>query len=357
MRTCKMVGYFSVPLDRALLREYRKKAGFSRAQDFDEELKRRGYRVSYVSIEYSHGSKADRDKIRGDSAEIISSVLGLDPNMLFPGYDEAKAASKNIDPTPLEKAKKHMDVLFKVPVDLDLLKYYREAKGYSSKRQASAALHRQGSGISYYNVECPARCQGAQKYIRGDVAAEVAGFFGLDPNVLFPGYDEAKAAAEDKVKTDYYKPFSSVDERNAAILDMMEKIRTLSLGFGNLRCEGVSLGRDEVIAMAYEALCEIADKALKKGIPNGVGFGGYAYESVRNTLRQCYKASKYFNLDIFSLEAYTHAYDLPGSFNLEEYLVLRDEAWRAVQALSEEQKQIPRIRQLIKACFPEANYV
>lgn len=357
MRTYKMEGYFSVPLDRAILRAHRQKAGFRRAQDFDDELKRRGYAISYISIEYSHGAGASREKIRGDNAEIIAEVLGFDPNVLFPGYDEAKAASKNVDPTPLERTKKHMDVFFKVPVNMDLLKLHRESHGYTSRRQMGVALHKHGHSINYNNVECPARYMEV-KYVRGDVAAEVAAFLGLDPNVLFPGYDEAKALAEHKLETGYYRPFATVAERDAAILNEMDAIKKIALKFRqSIRCEGVPLGWDEVISVGYEALCEVADLALKKGIPNGAKFGAYACESVKNALRHRYKAGHYFNVDVFSLEAYTRAYDLSSPFNLEEYIALRDEAWRAVQTLPDERKQDSHIQQLIIACFPGVCYV
>ena len=103
MRAYRTEDYFSVPVDRALLRDYRQKAGFRRAQDFENALRHRGYAISYTSIEYSHGAKSGRSKIRGDSAKIIAEVLGTAPNNLFPGYDEAKALSKSTDPIPVQK--------------------------------------------------------------------------------------------------------------------------------------------------------------------------------------------------------------------------------------------------------------
>lgn len=353
MRAYRTEDYFSVPVDRALLRDYRQKAGFRRAQDFENELRHRGYAISYTSIEYSHGAKSGRSKIRGDSAKIIAEVLGTAPNNLFPGYDEAKALSKSTDPIPVQKTPKHMDIFFKVPVDLNLLKYHRERCGYFSKRQLVIALHKNGYDINYGNVECPARYLSI-KYVRGDVAAEIAAFLGMPPNELFPGYDEAKAAAEHSIKTNYYKPFTSVIQRNAAILEEMDVIKSISLKYKqSIRSEGVPLGDDEVISIGYEALCDVADRAFRVGIPSGVKFGAYACESVKNALRQKYRASKYYNIDVFSLEAYTYAHDLAGPFNLEEYVSIRDEAWNAVQTLSLEQKQDVHIRQLIAVCFPQ----
>lgn len=56
----------------------------------------------------------------------------------------------------------------------------------------------------------------------GDVAEVIAAALGMEVGVVFPAYDQAKEAAEYANDERYYKPFTTLAERNAAIVETMD---------------------------------------------------------------------------------------------------------------------------------------
>ena len=199
---------------------------------------------------------------------------------------------------------------FSVPVDLQRLQALRKAAGFSSNRAYAAELRRRGYTFNYRSVEKPGQPSRGQTInrISNTTAEAVAEALGLEPDEVFPEYSAAKAEAERRLTEGRYKPFSTITERNVAIVENMDMAKYTAWKFADLSCEGVPIGREEAVSCAYETLVETADFVMKYGLPEGIPFNGYACRAIKSTIIQKYCGSatsskrKYSvcSLDVFS---------------------------------------------------------
>lgn len=345
MKIREMDIYFSVPVDRKVLQTCRRGRGFMSAKQLDAEIKNRGYDLCYTTVE------ACPKPISGGKAATIAEVLGMAPDAVFPQFSAAKAAAEySPDVVPTDRVK--FDLYFTVPVDLAVLKDCRERLGFKSIRQLHLAMKRQNVPVAYDAVETR-----GVKPISGELAATVAAAMGLAPDVVFPQFSAAKAAAEHDISNKYYRPFTTIEGRNTAIVESMDAARKTALKYGSeIKCEGIPIGREEVTSIAYETLVCVADVAMKKGIKKGTCFAAYACIAVKNAVLQKHNESKRRNLDIFSLEMYTPFYDLPSPCVVDDYVILQDEVCRAVRGLTDKQRLNRHILELIHEWRLEVAY-
>lgn len=233
---------------------------------------------------------------------------------------------------------REMDIYFTVPVNRAVLAACRKQRGFSSAAAFDAAL-KEAYPINYVTIEYPMRGNKKDREfcIRGDVAEVIAAALGMEVGVVFPAYDQAKEAAEYANDERYYKPFTTLAERNAAIVETMDVAKYTAFKYGyKLEYQYFIAGTDkaEAISIAYEALVYAADRALKKGIPKSSNFAQYACTVIRNTFEQmrCKNARKYCG-------SYTYSYDdlLTGEtssgYNLENEVIANMELERLAQAL------------------------
>ncbi len=229
-----------------------------------------------------------------------------------------------------------MDIYFTVPVDRAALAACRRAAGYETDRQFQAELERLGYPFGYIRIERrPAN-------IRGDMAELIADVLGQAPDAVFPAYSAAKAAAEREANEQYYKPFTTIEGRNAAIVAAMEPVKYTALKYGELLHDQYSLHQieqDEIISIAFETLVYMADRAMKKGIHKGVAFDAAACTAVKQAFLLMGKqaGTKRKNAVVLAADAlddYFSGFASPASDPLET-VILRDDAleayWNAPQ--------------------------
>ncbi|MCL2463111.1 MAG: hypothetical protein FWF44_10630, partial [Defluviitaleaceae bacterium] len=232
-----------------------------------------------------------------------------------------------------------MDVYFTVPVDRGILAACREKAGYRSANDFKKELRRRGYPITYDSIERGYKTNtAAGDHIRGDVAELIATVLGRDVSEVFPQYAAAKTAAEREVEADYYKPFTTIAERDAAIVKAIEPVRYTALKYCILlknQNGGHFLEQDDIIAIAYETLVHMATRAMKKGIHKGTCFEAAACVAVRQEFLRLAKQNRVESraADVVSYEAYFCIMDACSSYDLEDHIVRRDEVRRAVDQL------------------------
>ena len=241
-----------------------------------------------------------------------------------------------------------MDIYFTVPVDRAALAACRKAAGYETDRQFQAELERLGYPFGYIRIERrPAN-------IRGDMAELIADVLGQAPDAVFPAYSAAKAAAEQNVKDQYYKPFTTIEGRNAAIVAAMEPVKYTALKYGHLLRDQYDLHQteqEEIISIAFETLVYVADRAMKKGIHKGVTFDAAACTAVKQAflLRGKSAGSKSRKGEVHSADA------LPDYFSgfadtapdPLEAVILREDALQAYRDTPEGPKR-SRLKKLLE---------
>lgn len=115
------------------------------------------------------------------------------------------------------------------------------------------------------------------KSVTDTTAQMIADALEVTPEQLFKHY--AEAAAEHKPRV---KPFSTRAERDGAILKALEPAKYTALKMcGVLQCKDVWCEMDDVIAIAYETVVEVAEEALERGIAAGVCFDAIACGAVK----------------------------------------------------------------------------
>lgn len=219
---------------------------------------------------------------------------------------------------------------FTVPVDLQRLQALRKAAGFSSRRAFAAELRRRGYDFNYSGVERagqPSRGITVTR-IKSETAEAVAEALGVEPDEAFPEYGAAKAAAEHRLMEDRYKPFTTLAERNVAIVDTMDAAKWTAWKFATVKYDGVPIGWDEAVSCAYETLVEVADQAMRYGIPKGTTFAFYACAAIRNDLLNYYGGAasarrkySFCSLDLFSHDCFKDTYTLSP----EELYILRED--------------------------------
>lgn len=247
---------------------------------------------------------------------------------------------------------REMDIYFTVPVDGAHLQTCREQAGYQTARQFERELADRGFPFGYVRIERrPAN-------LRGDTAELIAEVLGMKPDQVFPKYTVSKTAAERVAEEEYYKPFNTLEERNAAIVAAMEPVKYTALKYCHLLKDqnGVHfMEQEDIIATAYETLVHMADRAMKKGIHKGVCFDAAACVAVRQDfLRRGKEAGSVTRkADIVSYDTGDYYSDrLQGVYDFVDHLFLRDETRKAVAAMPEEKRRDKDIQNLIAVCFP-----
>ena len=101
---------------------------------------------------------------------------------------------------------------------------------------------------------------------------------------------------------------------------------------------------DDVIAIAYETVVEVAEEALERGIAAGVCFDAIACGAVKKKFLRLrkYYGEKCRKADLVSYEAYFHLRDPASSYRLED-------RYEAVRTLSPERRRDPYIAELLEA--------
>lgn len=231
-----------------------------------------------------------------------------------------------------------MEINFSVPVDCPRLAALRKAAGFKSQKGFEDYLHSLGYTFAYHKqVERPhygkmrGQCHPADgpNWIKGSTAAAIAQALGLEPDEVFPEYSARKAAAELNIAENYYKPFTTIKDRNVAIVGCMAAAEKTANTLSRLTCDGVPIGRDEAVSCAYEILVECANVAMLKGIPKNTTFLQYACGAIKLEIIERYhgaKTSAKRKYEFCSLSVFSHDYvrDL-NSLNPEELYILREE--------------------------------
>ena len=229
---------------------------------------------------------------------------------------------------------------FTVPVDLPTLQACRMRRGYMSARQLDGELRRLGYALNYRQVEQPGR-SGKEKRIQSATADIIAYVLGMEPDEVFPRYSAAKAATERAQAQGRYKPFTSTEERDRAIIDHYEVARRAAHSFAgilrntNTGCLYVDM--DDLYSLALDVLVVEADKAFHFGILKGYDFTTQLILSIKTAflrLRAKEMERRRF-LTEQSLEAYTESFQIPSAFDLEEYIIAREELRERLTTLSD----------------------
>ena len=163
---------------------------------------------------------------------------------------------------------------FTVPVDVQRLRALRKAAGFPGRRAFAEELRRRGYTFNYNGVERagqPSKGKTVNR-IKSETAEAVAEALGVEPDEAFPEYSAAKAEMERYLAEDRYKPFSTLAERNAAIVDTMDIAKWAAWKYAAMPCEGIPIGRDEAVSCAYETLVEVADQVMQWGSQRGYRF-------------------------------------------------------------------------------------
>lgn len=185
------------------------------------------------------------------------------------------------------------------------------------------------------------------KTITDTTAQMIADALEVEPKQLFEHYAEAAAEYTPRVK-----PFTTIAERDNAILNALEPAKYTALKMRNvLQCKDIWCEMDDVIAIAYETVVEVAEEALERGIAAGVCFDAMACGAIKKKFlrlrkyygQQCRKA------DLVSYEAYFPLHDPASSYRFEEHYELREECREAVRTLSPERRRDPYIAELLEA--------
>lgn len=185
------------------------------------------------------------------------------------------------------------------------------------------------------------------KSVTDTTAQMIADALEVTPEQLFKHY--AEAAAEHKPRV---KPFSTRAERDGAILKALEPAKYTALKMcGVLQCRDVWCEMDDVIAIAYETVVEVAEEALERGIAAGVCFDAIACGAVKKKFLRLrkYYGEKCKKADLVSYEAYFPLHDPASSYCLEDRYELREECREAVRTLSPERRRDPYIAELLEA--------
>lgn len=201
---------------------------------------------------------------------------------------------------------------FTVPVDVQRIRALRKAAGFPGRRAFAEELRRRGYTFNYNGVERagqPSRGRTINR-IKSETAEAVAEALGVEPDEAFPEYSAARSEMERHLTEDRYKPFTTLAERNVAIVDTMDAAKWTAWKYANVKCDGVPIGREEAVSCAYETLVEVADQAMKYGIPKGTTFPAYACVAIRNHIILNYHGYatspkhkySFCSLDVFSPE-------------------------------------------------------
>lgn len=154
------------------------------------------------------------------------------------------------------------------------------------------------------------------KSVTDTTAQMIADALEVTPEQLFKHY--AEAAAEHKPRV---KPFSTRAERDGAILKALEPAKYTALKMcGVLQCKDVWCEMDDVIAIAYETVVEVAEEALERGIAAGVCFDAIACGAVKKKFLRLrkYYGEKCRKADLVSYEAYFPLHDPASSYRFED---------------------------------------
>lgn len=345
---------FTVPVDFDIMRDCRKRAGYETIKQFRTEIKRRGHAFQYN--EYANGSST----FRNDKAELIAQALGMAVTNVFPRYAEAKAAYARAT-API--AAKEMKLYFTVPVDAGRLRACRERAGYPSASEFTRVLsNRAGYPLKYREYENP---NSDRRHIKGSKAELIAEALGMAVTDVFPQYAEAKVCKEQFVDEYYYLPFTTIEERNNAILETMDKARAAALKWGLIYVDRLPwvfrIDRDEMISIGYETLVNMGDVAMHRGIKKDTNFEGAVCVAIKYAFSQiCIASRAKMGSDDFAMfslldnDAWDEA--LPSDFNLEDQFIQREEVRRAIGMLSAEQRRDKHILGLLYECRLEAAY-
>lgn len=168
----------------------------------------------------------------------------------------------------------------------------------------------------------------------------------ITPEELFEHY--AKAAAEYVPRV---KPFETRAERDAAIIAALNPAKYTALKMCDvLRCKDVWYEMEDIIAIAYETVVEVAEEALERGIAAGACFEAIACGAIKKKFlrtrkyygQQCRKA------ELISYEAYFPLCDPASPYRFEDHFELRVECREAARTLSPERRRDPYIAELLE---------
>lgn len=197
---------------------------------------------------------------------------------------------------------------FTVPVDLQALKSCREAHGYKSARKLHDELRRLGYALNYRAVE-QTNNHGKEKRIQSATADIIAKVLGVEPEEAFPQYAAAREAAESAQAQGRYKPFTTLPERDKAIVEHLEIVQRAVRSYRYLVRNPYGIlyvETDELYSIAFEVLVVEADKAMRVGILEGYDFTKWVLVSLKSAFRRL--ASKEREMDsllaVQSLDTY-----------------------------------------------------
>lgn len=260
---------------------------------------------------------------------------------------------------------REMDIYFTVPVDRAVLAACRERAGYKTVAAFQTALKASGYSMQYSAIERCYNKRGGR--VRGDVAEVIAEVMGLPVAVVFPSYNAARIAAEDKAEAEYYRPFTTITDRNVAIVAAMDQVRRTALKYCLLlknQNGGHFLEQSDIISIAYESLVRMADRAMKKGIHKGATFEAAACVAVKNDFLRINKDNKMKcrKAELYSLDAAVSDDDdeerdwynyRGGSYRIDVQVEICDECLRAIQEVPRDQwANLQAAERLIAFCFP-----
>lgn len=219
---------------------------------------------------------------------------------------------------------------FTVPVDVQRLRALRKAAGFKGARAFDAYLKSRGCVFNYRGVEQdppPSRGRSVNR-VKSETAEAIAEALGVEPDEAFPEYSAAKAEMERHLREDRYKPFTTLAERNAAIVDAMAIAKWTAWKCAANTCESVPIGRDEALSCAYETLVETADMVMKWGLPKGVPFQGYVCRAIKTNMIVKYlgrSGDPIRKFSFCSLEAFTPDFlEATTAPDPEELYILRE---------------------------------
>ena len=165
------------------------------------------------------------------------------------------------------------------------------------------------------------------KSVTDTTAQMIADALEVTPEQLFKHYAEAAAEHKPRVKPTALKMC------------------------GVLQCKDVWCEMDDVIAIAYETVVEVAEEALERGIAAGVCFDAIACGAVKKKFLRLrrYYGEKCRKADLVSYEAYFPLHDPASPYRFEDRYELREECREAVRTLSPERRRDPYIAELLEA--------
>lgn len=204
--------------------------------------------------------------------------------------------------------------------------------------------------------------RGRRPHIRAAVVKRLSEALGAEPEELFDDYAAAKAAYMSDIDQNREFIFKSISERNAyieSITPLAKAMARKSAAMLLKGCRNSCMDMDDITAEAFLIATEIANNAMKRGIPKGAEISQYTCGGIEKGLKTLYKAQHTQQ----RAACLTISYDEPLSSDepettyldfirrgrsVEEIVILREECREAVRQLTPERRREPEIAALLQ---------